>query len=108
MTWSLRLNNDLPAAELLQIALLAEDLGCDQLWVSNDLYLRSAPVLMGLLAARTSRIKLGIAIMNPYSVHVSELAMVAATLAEVSGGRFLLCENRLFNPARIFGVLGDP
>ena len=90
MTWSLRLNNDLPASELLPIALLAEDLGCDQLWVSNDLYLRSSPVLMGALAAHTSRIKLGIAIMNPYSVHVSELAMIAATLAEVSQGRFLL------------------
>ncbi|MET3805811.1 5,10-methylenetetrahydromethanopterin reductase [Nakamurella sp. UYEF19] len=90
MTWSLRLNNDLAADELLDIALLAEDLGCDQLWVSNDLYLRSAPVLLSALAMRTSRMKLGIAIMNPYSVHVSELAMVAATLAEVSGGRFLL------------------
>lgn len=90
MTWSLRLNNDLPLAELRDIAVLAEDLGCGQLWVSNDLYLRSAPVLMGALAVATSRIKLGIAIMNPYSVHVSELAMMAATLAEVSGGRFLL------------------
>lgn len=28
--------------------------------------------------------------MNPYSVHVSELAMVAATAQEISGGRFLL------------------
>ncbi|MGH3174930.1 MAG: LLM class flavin-dependent oxidoreductase, partial [Streptosporangiaceae bacterium] len=28
--------------------------------------------------------------MNPYSVHVSELAMAAATAQEVSGGRFLL------------------
>lgn len=90
MTWSLRLNNDLPLAELRDIAVLAEELGCGQLWLSNDLYLRSAPVLMGALAVATSRIKLGIAIMNPYSVHVSELAMTAATLAEVSGGRFLL------------------
>ncbi len=90
MTWSLRLNNDLPSRELLEIALLAEDLGCDQFWVSNDLFLRSAPVLISALAARTSRIKLGIAIMNPYSVHVAELAMAAATLAEVSDGRFLL------------------
>ncbi len=90
MTWSLRLNNDLPASDLLEIAVLAEELGCDQLWVSNDLYLRSAPVLVSTLAARTSRIKLGIAIMNPYSMHVAELAMVAATLAEVSAGRFLL------------------
>ena len=90
MTWSLRLNNDLPAEQLLEITLLAEDLGCDQLWVSNDLYLRSAPVLVAALAARTSRIKLGIAIMNPYSTHLAELAMMAATLSEVSGGRFLL------------------
>ncbi len=90
MTWSLRLNNDLPAEELLAIAMLAEDLECDQIWVSNDLYLRSAPVLISALAARTSRIKLGIAIMNPYSTHVAEIAMVAATLAEVSHGRFLL------------------
>ena len=90
MTWSLRLNNDLPADELLEIAVLAEDLGCDQFWVSNDLFLRSAPVLITALAMRTSRLKLGIAIMNPYSVHPAELAMMAATLAEVSGGRFLL------------------
>jgi len=47
-------------------------------------------VLAGALAARTERIGLGIAVMNPYSVHVSELAMVAATAQEVSGGRFLL------------------
>jgi 5,10-methylenetetrahydromethanopterin reductase len=90
VTWSLRLNNDLSLEDLRDIAQLAEDLGCDQLWVSNDLYLRSAPVLMGALAVVTRRIKLGIAIMNPYSVHLSELAMMAATLSEVSGGRFLL------------------
>ena len=58
--------------------------------MSNDLFLRSAPVLAGALAARTGRIGLGIAVMNPYSVHVSELAMAAATVQEVSGGRFLL------------------
>jgi 5,10-methylenetetrahydromethanopterin reductase len=83
-------NNDLGFAELLALAAAAERAGFDQLWVSNDLFLRSAPVLMGALAAGTTRIGLGIAVMNPYSVHVSELAMVAATMQEVSGGRFLL------------------
>src|SRR5207247_1531485 len=77
-------------AELLALAGAAERAGFDQLWVSNDLFLRSAPVLAGALAARTGRIGLGISIMNPYSVHVSELAMAAATVQEVSGGRFLL------------------
>jgi 5,10-methylenetetrahydromethanopterin reductase len=88
--FSVRVNNDLPFAELLALADTAEQAGFDQLWFSNDLFLRSAPVLAGALAVRTGRIGLGIAVMNPYSVHVSELAMAAATAQEVSGGRFLL------------------
>jgi 5,10-methylenetetrahydromethanopterin reductase len=88
--FSVRVNNDLPFAELLALATAAEQAGFGQLWFSNDLFLRSAPVLAGALAASTGRIGLGIAVMNPYSVHVSELAMAAATAQEVSGGRFLL------------------
>jgi 5,10-methylenetetrahydromethanopterin reductase len=83
-------NNDLSVAELTALTAAAEAAGFDQVWVSNDLLLRSAPVLAAALAARTSRISLGIGVMNPYSVHPSELAMMAATLQEASGGRFLL------------------
>lgn len=90
MRYSIRVNNDLSAADLLAVAIAAEQAGFDQVWVSNDLFLRSAPVLASFVACRTSRIGIGIAVMNPYSVHVSELAMMAATLQEVSGGRFLL------------------
>jgi 5,10-methylenetetrahydromethanopterin reductase len=88
--FSVRVNNDLSVAELTALAGAAENAGFDQVWVSNDLLLRSAPVLAAALAARTSRISLGIGVMNPYSVHPSELAMMAATLQEASGGRFLL------------------
>lgn len=90
MKTSLRVNNDLSTAELIDLACAAEEAGFDQLWVSNDLMLRSAPVLIGTLAARTQRIHLGIGIMNPYTVHPTELAMIAATAQEVSAGRFLL------------------
>lgn len=90
MRFSVRVNNDLSYAQLRALAAAAEQAGFDQLWVSNDLFLRSAPVLAGALAATTARIGLGIAVMNPYSVHVSELAMAAATAQEISGGRFLL------------------
>ena len=90
MKFSVRVNNDLGFTELLEVAVAAEQAGFDQFWVSNDLFLRSAPVLAGALAAGTARIGLGIAVMNPYSVHVSELAMLAGTLQEVSGGRALL------------------
>lgn len=90
MRFSVRVNNDLTVAELTELAVAAEAAGFDQVWVSNDLLLRSAPVLTATLAARTRSISLGIGIMNPYSVHPSELAMMAATLQEASGGRFLL------------------
>lgn len=90
MKFSVRVNNDLGFEELLAVAVSAETAGFEQLWVSNDLFLRSAPALVGALAARTASIGLGIAVMNPYSVHVSELAMLAATLQEISDGRFLL------------------
>jgi 5,10-methylenetetrahydromethanopterin reductase len=88
--FSLRVNNDLSTSELTRLAMAAEVEGFDQLWVSNDLFLRSAPALVGALSAVTSSIKLGIAVMNPYSMHVSELAMIAATLQEISNGRFLM------------------
>lgn len=90
MRFSLRLNNDLSINELGSLVAVAEDAGFDQLWISNDLMLRSAPVLVGNLAAHTTRLKLGIGVMNPYSMHVSEVAMAAATLQEVTDGRFLL------------------
>jgi 5,10-methylenetetrahydromethanopterin reductase len=90
MRFSVRVNNDLRVAELTALAVAAEDAGFDQVWVSNDLFLRSAPVLAATVAARTSRIAIGIGVMNPYSVHPAELAMAAATLQEASGGRFLL------------------
>jgi 5,10-methylenetetrahydromethanopterin reductase len=88
--FSIRLNNDLPVALLAEVAQAAEQHGFDQVWVSHDLFLRSAPVALAVLAERTSRIRLGVGILNPYSVHPAEIAMTAATLQEVSAGRFLL------------------
>ncbi|MGE3908842.1 MAG: LLM class flavin-dependent oxidoreductase [Chloroflexota bacterium] len=90
MRFSVRFNNDLPVAEYLTLAGAAEAAGFDQFWVSDDLFLRSAPVILTAVAGVTSHIKLGTCILNPYTLHPSEMAMIAATLDEVSGGRFLL------------------
>lgn len=87
---SIRVNNDLSAEQVIALAQAAERAGFDQLWVSHDLFLRSAPVLLATVAARTIRLELGIGIANPYTVHPAEIAMTAATLAEVSRGRFRL------------------
>ena len=84
------MNNDLKVADFVALAVAAEEAGFDQLWVSHDLFLRSAPVLLAAAAGSTTRIALGSGVLNPYSAHPVELAMHAAALQELSGGRFLL------------------
>ena len=71
MRFSLRLNNDVEPALLREIAMVTERHGFDQLWVSNDLFLRSAPVLLGALAVQTERLHLGVGVFNATSVHTS-------------------------------------
>ncbi|HVX30313.1 MAG TPA: LLM class flavin-dependent oxidoreductase [Nitrolancea sp.] len=87
MRFSIRLNNDLPVAEYIRLARVAEAAGFDQFWVSHDLFVRSAPVILAAVAQATARIELGTCIVNPYTLHPSEIAMFAATLDELSGGR---------------------
>ncbi|MCM8747654.1 LLM class flavin-dependent oxidoreductase [Thermomicrobiaceae bacterium CFH 74404] len=90
MRFSVRLNNDLPLREYARLARAAEAAGFDQIWVSHDLFLRSAPVLLATMLQATERIAVGSGVLNPYTLHPAEIAMLAATLDELSGGRFLL------------------
>ncbi|MFQ3646005.1 MAG: LLM class flavin-dependent oxidoreductase [Anaerolineae bacterium] len=90
MRFSLRLNNDLTVADYVELAQIAEEAGFDQFWVSDDLFLRSAPVILTAVALHTRRIEIGTCIVNPYTLHPAEMAMMAATLDEVSNGRFNL------------------
>jgi 5,10-methylenetetrahydromethanopterin reductase len=90
LRFSLRLNNDLPVRDYVALARAAEAAGFDQFWVSHDLFLRFSPVILTAVALATERIEIGTCILNPYTLHPSEIAMAAATLDEVSGGRFNL------------------
>ncbi len=90
MKFSLRFNNDLPVSDYVRYARAAEAAGFDQFWVSNDLFLRSAPVILSAVAMATERIEIGSCILNPFTIHPAEIAMFAATLDELSGGRFNL------------------
>ena len=90
MRFSIRLNNDLPVADYPVLARAAEAAGFDQLWVSDDLFLRGVWPILSACALATTRIELGTCIVNPYTIHPSEIAMQAAALDELSGGRFNL------------------
>lgn len=89
-TFSIRLNNDRRIEDYVALAQRAETLGFDQFWISNDLFLKSAPVALAAVAGATGRIGIGTAILNPYTMNPGEIAMIAATLDELSGSRFHL------------------
>jgi 5,10-methylenetetrahydromethanopterin reductase len=88
--FSVRFNNDLPTAQYAELARCAEQAGFDAFWVSHDLFLRHVWVILATAARSTERIQLGTCIVNPYTQHVADIAMAAATLDELSDGRALL------------------
>jgi len=90
MRFSLRLNNDLPPAEYVALAQAAEAAGFDQFWVSNDLFMRFGPAILLSVAQATTRLEVGTGILNPYTFHPAEMAMLAATMDELTGNRFNL------------------
>ncbi len=90
MRFSVRLNNDLAVNQTVQMAVAAESAGFDQFWLSDDLFQRSATVMLAAIARETERIQIGSGIFNPYTLHPAQMAMEAATLDELSGGRFCL------------------
>lgn len=67
----------------------AEKLGLDICWVA-EAWGSDAPSPLGFLAARTDRIRLGSGIIQLGTRTPVAIAQAAITLAEMSGGRFLL------------------
>jgi F420-dependent oxidoreductase-like protein len=76
-------------ADLFPLVEEAERLGFDSVWVA-EAWGTDAVSVLGWLAARTERIKLGSAIMQIPGRTPANAAMTAATLDLLSGGRFLL------------------
>jgi 5,10-methylenetetrahydromethanopterin reductase len=86
----LGLQSDKPLHEYGELAATAEAAGFAAVCVFNDLWFQ--PPLPALLevARSTSRVRLGPACMNPFTVHPIEIAGQVAMLDEASGGRAFL------------------
>lgn len=78
------------AAEAVRIARAAEQAGLDEIWLSEDYLERGAFAVAGGVAAVTSRIGIGIGVINPWTRHVGLTAMEAAAVNEIAGGRLTL------------------
>ena len=66
-----------------------ESAGLDAVWVA-EAYGFDSPRIMGYLAARTERMRIGSAILNVYSRTPALIAQTAAGLDAISGGRAIL------------------
>jgi F420-dependent oxidoreductase-like protein len=76
-------------ADLVPLAQRAEELGYDSVWAA-EAWGTDAVTVLSWIAAQTSRIKVGSAIMQIPGRSPANTAMTAATLDLMSGGRFIL------------------
>ncbi len=87
----------LPAAGVIEAALIAEQKGFDAAW-AGDSNVRDPTILLTGIAARTTRINVGTAVLSIFARSPVATGCLAATLDDLSGGRFILglgVSNRL-------------
>jgi len=76
-------------AEIADLVVLAESLGYDSAWVAEG-HGGDQFAILAACAVRTSRIRLGTSISSVYVRTAPTIAMAASSVAELSGGRFIL------------------
>jgi 5,10-methylenetetrahydromethanopterin reductase len=96
-----------PAARLVELAQLAERTGYDYLWLADERFFREVYASLTLCALRTSRIKLGPCVTDPYSRHPALTAMAIATLDEIAGQRAVLGLGAGVSGFRELGIARD-
>jgi F420-dependent oxidoreductase-like protein len=89
-----RLAVNIPAVKTLEESIArakkAERLGYESVWVTQLPDARDASLVIAAYAAATERVKLGTGVLPIYTRHPTAMAQMAATLDELSGGRFIL------------------
>src|SRR5436190_22027491 len=79
----------LAPAEVVECARVAESLGYESVWMAEG-HAGDQFAILGACAQATRRVRLGTAISSVFVRTASTLAMAAATVDHLSGGRFVL------------------
>lgn len=90
MRLGLMLAGSRPAQDAVLLAQRAEAAGVAEIWISEDYFERGAFAVAGAVAASTSRARIGIGVVNPWTRHPVLTAMEVAALDELADGRTLL------------------
>lgn len=90
MTLDLLMLGNVPMAQMVERAKLAEANGYDTLWVADERFYREVYSTLAILAQHTTKVKLGTCVTDPFARHPALTAMAIATLDEISGQRAIL------------------
>ena len=76
--------------DTLNVVSTAEKMEYRSCWISEDYYYGGAMATAGAIAALTSKIQIGVGVINPYTRTPALCAMESAAVDMVSQGRFIL------------------
>jgi 5,10-methylenetetrahydromethanopterin reductase len=94
-----------PVAELARQAKLAEEIGCDSVWViDSQLLCREVYVTLAACLAQTTTLRVATGVTQPATRHPTVAASAMATLHEMSGGRVVMGIGTGFSSLRTIGL----
>ncbi len=79
-----------PISKLVELAVMAEQMGLDTVWVTDHFNNRNVYITLTAIALKTNRILLGPGVTNPYVINPLWTASAIASLDEISNGRAIL------------------
>lgn len=90
MKFSLELLPNEPVCDIVEVVKVAEDIGFDNVWITDHYNNRDVFEVLAMVANNTSTIKMGSGVSNPYIRNPVTIAAATATLDEISDGRALV------------------
>lgn len=90
MKFSLELLPNEPIKNIIKLIKIAEDIGFENVWITDHYNNRDVFEVLALSAYETSTINMGTGVSNPYIRNPVTVAAATATLNEISDGRALV------------------
>jgi 5,10-methylenetetrahydromethanopterin reductase len=101
-------SNDLSCRELIGLGRSADELGFDSIWLAESYHFRSSPPVAAAVGCATKQIRIALGVLPTHSRHPGLVAMEAATLDELTGGRMILGLGASTKSAGLHGVEVGP